>query len=61
MQMRRRTIVELKAAIYEREGWTRAAGESQARRIKLLYDVSLDHGLGMYVATRKPTTQEQSE
>lgn len=49
-----RTMVELKAKIYAAEGWQRKAGESQAARIKAVYNVVLDHKNNRIVATRKP-------
>ena len=51
--IRRRTMVELKQAIYDANGWVRKAGESMGARIKPLYDVRVDHKRGELVATPK--------
>jgi len=50
-----RTMLELKQKIYEAHGWTRQPGESQAERIQRLYDVTMDHRNGQFVATAKPS------
>lgn len=51
--IRRKTMVELKAAIYADNGWKRKAGESMGARIKPLYDVTIDHQRGGLVAKPK--------
>jgi hypothetical protein len=40
--------------IYKAEGWTRG-GDFTVRRCKTLYDFSVDHRAGKYVATPKDT------
>ena len=52
--IRKRTMVELKQAIYDDRGWKRKAGENMSARIKPLYDVRVDHQRGEIVATLKP-------
>jgi hypothetical protein len=52
--IRRKTMVELKQAIYDAHGWRRKPGESMATRIKPLYDVYVDHNKGDIVAVPKP-------
>lgn len=56
--IRRKTMVELLAAIYEARGWKRKAGESRTARVKPLYDVTVDHRRGDFVATPKRPPQE---
>lgn len=51
--IRAKTMVELLAKVYKHEGWTRKAGESRTARIKPLYDVTIDHKRGVFVAKRK--------
>lgn len=48
-----KTMVELKAAIYDDNNWKREAGESMAARINLLYDIGVDMKHNVFVATRK--------
>lgn len=61
--IRRKTMLELKAAIYEANGWKRETGESMSARVKTHYDVTADHKGGVFVATpktdRKKCTQVQ--
>ena len=51
--IRRRTMVELLAAIYEAHGWRRVAGESRTARVKALYTVTVDHKRNQLVAVPK--------
>jgi hypothetical protein len=37
-----KTMVELRDKIYKREKWTRAFGESYAKRIKAAYTIIID-------------------
>ena len=37
-----KTMVDLKKKIYKCEGWTRAFGESEAKRIKSAYIITMD-------------------
>lgn len=55
----RRTMVELKKAIYAHHGWQRAAGESMTARIVELYTIWPDHATGMWAATPKNAAPEQ--
>lgn len=49
-------MVELLAKIYAAEGWRRKAGESRTARVKPLYDVTIDHRRGQFVAAPKKET-----
>lgn len=51
--IRKRTPIELLAAIYAAEGWVRKEGESKVRRAKTAYDITVDKRVGRYIATRK--------
>jgi len=53
--IRRKTMVELKQAIYDANGWKRQVGESMSARVKAAYDVRVDHRRSDLVATPKPT------
>jgi len=35
-------MVDLKKKIYKHEGWTRTSGESEAKRIKSAYIITMD-------------------
>ena len=37
-----KTMVDLKKKIYKHEGWTRTSGESEAKRIKSAYIITVD-------------------
>lgn len=50
-----RSMADLLAAIYEREGWTRAAGESRTARAKTKYDLDLDYKKNVFTARVKST------
>lgn len=56
---RAKTAIELKAKIYDHHGWQRARGESMSARIAELYDVSLDHCAGDFVARLKATGKDE--
>lgn len=51
--IRKKTMCELKDAIYKANGWMRKAGESMSERVKAHYDVRVDHQRAELVATPK--------
>lgn len=48
-----KTIVELKAKVYEAQGWVRVEGESMMHRIQNLYTVRIDQKKNKFVAIPK--------
>ena len=50
---RARTILELCAKVYAAHGWNRRVGESRTERVSSLYNVTVDHRTGFFVATRR--------
>lgn len=48
-----KTMADLLAAIYKREGWVRVAGESKTARAKTKYDLALDHKKNIFTARIK--------
>ncbi len=51
--IKRTTMVELLAAVYDRHGWRRSEGESRPKRVQELYDITADAPNNQYVATPK--------
>lgn len=48
-----KSMVELRAAIYQKEGWKRVAGESPTARIVAAYDIVMDYKSNRLIATKK--------
>ena len=48
-----KSLVELRAAIYKKEGWKRAAGESQNARIVAAYNIVSDPKANRLIATKR--------
>lgn len=52
-RIKARDMDRLKTAIYKAEGWTKEVGEVRAKRIKPLYDITVDWVSGFVIAKRK--------
>lgn len=52
-----RIAADLIDKVFKAEGWTKVEGEARVARVKAVYDLSLDHRAGKYLATRKPQRQ----
>lgn len=50
-----KSMADLLAAIYKREGWVRVAGESRTARAKTKYDLDLDYKKNVFTARIKST------
>lgn len=48
-----RVAADLIDKVYAAEGWTKLEGEVRSRRVKALYDLSVDSRGGFYIATRR--------
>lgn len=53
MTITAKTMIELRAKIYEAEGWVRLADESYAKRINSAYTVTFDAKTNRITAIRK--------
>ena len=48
-----KTMLELRHKIYKREKWTRAFGESYAKRIKAVYTITIDVKNNQWIGVKK--------
>jgi hypothetical protein len=59
--IKRRTMVELLAAVYEHHGWCRKEGESRPRRVQDIYEITANSGRNTYIATPRDNEPPKSE
>jgi hypothetical protein len=48
-----KTMIDLKKKIYKCEGWTRAFNESEAKRIKSAYTITIDVKKNQWIGVKK--------
>ena len=52
-KIKKRTMIELKAAIYKAENWKHKFGDNRSKRCLSTYNIEIDHKTNYFVATHK--------